>query len=56
MLEGKDAEFIHESIVEPDAEIASGFSAGIMPDVYGEQLDDQQLADLVAFMEQSVNG
>jgi mono/diheme cytochrome c family protein len=56
VLEGKDAEFIHESIVEPDAEIASGFSAGIMPDVYGEQLDDQQLADLVAFIEQSVNG
>ena len=55
-LKGKDAEFIHESIVEPDAEIASGFSAGIMPDVYGEQLDDQQLADLVAFIEQSVNG
>jgi mono/diheme cytochrome c family protein len=56
VLEGKDAEFIHESIVEPDAEIASGFSAGIMPDVYGEQLDDEQLADLVAFIDQSVNG
>jgi mono/diheme cytochrome c family protein len=56
VLKGKDAAFIHESIVEPDAEIASGFSAGIMPAVYGDQLDDQQLADLVAFLEQSVNG
>ena len=56
VLKGKDAAFIHESIVNPDAEIASGFSAGIMPAVYGDQLDDQQLADLVAFLEQSVNG
>jgi mono/diheme cytochrome c family protein len=42
--------------VDPDAEIASGFTAGIMPAVYGDQLDEQQLADLVAFLEQSVNG
>jgi mono/diheme cytochrome c family protein len=56
VLKGKDAEFIHESIVDPDAEIASGFSAGIMPAVYDDQLDEQQLADLVAFLEQSVNG
>jgi cytochrome c oxidase subunit 2 len=56
VLKGKDAAFIHESIVDPDAEIASGFSPGIMPAVYGDQLDDQQLADLVAFLEQSANG
>jgi mono/diheme cytochrome c family protein len=56
VLKGKDAAFIHESIVEPDAEIASGFTGGIMPAVYGDQLDDHQLADLVAFLEQSVNG
>ncbi len=56
VLKGKDAAFIHESIVDPDAEVASGFTAGVMPAVYGDQLDDQQLADLVAFLEQSVNG
>ena len=56
VLKGKDAAFIHESIVDPDAEIASGFTAGIMPAVYADQLDEQQLADLVAFLEQSVNG
>jgi mono/diheme cytochrome c family protein len=49
-LQGKDAQFIYESIVDPDAEIASGFSGGIMPKDYGEKLDDQQLADLVAFL------
>ena len=56
VLQGKDAAFIHESIVNPEAEIAPGFTGGIMPATYGDQLDDQQLADLVAFLEQSVNG
>ena len=55
VLKGTDAAFIHESIVAPDAEIASGFTAGIMPAVYGDQLDDQQLADLVAFLQQATS-
>ena len=50
VLQGKDAQFIYESIVDPDAEIADGFSSGIMPKDYGDKLDDQQLADLVAFL------
>ncbi len=56
VLKGKDAAFIHKSIVNPEAEIASGYSAGIMPSVYGDQLDDQQLADLVAFLVQATKG
>jgi mono/diheme cytochrome c family protein len=48
-------DFIHESIVDPNAEVASGFSAGVMPDVYGEQLSDEQLADLVAFLQQATS-
>jgi mono/diheme cytochrome c family protein len=49
-LAGKDAAFILESIVNPDADIASGFAAGIMPKDYGDKLSDKQLADLVAFL------
>ena len=56
VLKGKDAAFIHQSIVDPDAVIASGFTAGIMPKTYPQQLDEKQLADLVAFLEQAVNG
>jgi mono/diheme cytochrome c family protein len=56
VLKGKDAAFIHESIVNPDAEIATGYSAGIMPAIYGDQLNDQQLADLVAFLVQATKG
>jgi cytochrome c oxidase subunit 2 len=53
VLKGKSADFIHESIVDPNAEIANGFTAGVMPEIYGEQLNDQQLADLVAFLAQA---
>jgi mono/diheme cytochrome c family protein len=51
-LQGKDAEFVLESIVDPNAEIASGFQANIMPTTFDESLSDQQLADLVAFLTQ----
>ncbi len=51
-LKGKDAEFIRESIVEPNAEIAPGFQEGVMPQDYGSQLTPKQIADLVAFLQQ----
>jgi mono/diheme cytochrome c family protein len=53
VLKGKDAAFIRESIVDPDAEVADGFSSGIMPKDYGEKLDDKQLTDLVAYLVQA---
>jgi mono/diheme cytochrome c family protein len=53
--QGEDlADFTRESIVDPDAFVAEGFQAGLMPGNYSDQLDDQQLDDLVAFIVQSV--
>jgi mono/diheme cytochrome c family protein len=52
VLSDMSPEEIHEAIVNPDAEIAEGFSAGIMPGTYGESLSEEQLADLVAFLTQ----
>ena len=52
-LKGKDAAFIHESIVDPNAEITSGYQPGIMPGDFGQKLSAKQLADLVAFLSQS---
>jgi mono/diheme cytochrome c family protein len=49
-LQGKDPEFILESITNPSAEVTSGFQ-DIMPKEYRTQLDDKQLADLVAFLQ-----
>ena len=50
VLAGKDAAFVEQSIVQPNAEIAEGYSAGVMPQTYGEQLSPKQVDDLVAFL------
>jgi mono/diheme cytochrome c family protein len=50
VLKGKDPAFIRESIVDPNAEIADGFAPGVMPQTFGDQLDDKQLSDLVAYL------
>ncbi|MGH3030994.1 MAG: c-type cytochrome [Gaiellaceae bacterium] len=55
-LQGQDAAFIRESIVDPDAMVAEGFSPDLMPENYGEQLSDQELADLVAYLVQATGG
>jgi mono/diheme cytochrome c family protein len=51
-IAGASPEQVYEAIVNPDAEIAEGFSSGLMPDTYGENLSEEQLADLVAFLTQ----
>ena len=52
-LKGKDAEYIEQSIVDPNAEVASGFAPNVMPQDYGSQLSQQEVADLVAFLQQA---
>jgi mono/diheme cytochrome c family protein len=52
-LQGKDAAFVRESIVDPNKEIASGYGANIMPPDFGQKLSQKQLDDLVAFLTQS---
>jgi cytochrome c oxidase subunit 2 len=44
------AAFIKESIEDPDAYIAKGYSKGIMPTTFGKSLSSKQLNDLVAFI------
>jgi mono/diheme cytochrome c family protein len=52
-LQGKDAAFIRESIVSPNADITQGYQPNIMPQDFGQKLSDKQLNDLVAFLSQS---
>jgi mono/diheme cytochrome c family protein len=49
-LEGKDAAYVRTAIVEPNAEVAEGYPEGVMPGNYGDQLSEEQLNDLVAFL------
>ena len=44
------AAFIKESITDPDAYIAKGFTKGIMPTTFKSSLSKTQLNDLVAFI------
>jgi nitric oxide reductase subunit C len=45
------AEWLRESIVDPNAYIAEGFSANVMYGNYGKDLSVQDLNDLVAYLQ-----
>ena len=50
VLPGRSAELIHEDITNPDAQVAEGYPAGVMPSNYEEQMSQQQLDDLVQYL------
>lgn len=45
------AEYLRESIVDPDAYIEEGFTPGVMYANFGKELSEQEIADLVAYLE-----
>jgi cytochrome c oxidase subunit 2 len=51
-LKGKDEAFIRTSIVDPSAEVAKGFSDGIMPATYGKLLSKPEVDALVKYLEE----
>ena len=50
VAEGDPAAYTEEAIVEPDATIAQGFEAGVMPTNYAEQLSPEQIDALVQYL------
>jgi cytochrome c oxidase subunit 2 len=44
--------FIEESIVDPSAYVAPGFSDGVMPHIYKQQISADQLQQLVQYLSQ----
>jgi mono/diheme cytochrome c family protein len=57
VLPGKSAKQIEQDIVDPDAQIAQGFQAGVMPGDFEQQLaQDNALQDLVQYLIDSVSG
>jgi cytochrome c oxidase subunit 2 len=52
VLPGKGADFIQESIVNPNAEITPGFQPDVMPGNFGEVLSQQQLDSLVEYLQE----
>src|SRR5215210_4692280 len=49
-LKGKDAAYIKESIVDPNAQIARGFGGNVMPDNYESTLSAAEVDALVKFL------
>jgi cytochrome c oxidase subunit 2 len=52
VLKGKDAAFIKQSILDPNAQIAPGFDKGIMPDNFGKLLTGAEVDALVKYLEE----
>jgi len=50
VLKGKNAAFIKQSIVDPNAVIANGYSGGIMPQNFKDTIPPAQLAALVSYL------
>jgi cytochrome c oxidase subunit 2 len=56
VLKGKDEAFIKQSIVDPSAEIAPGYTDGIMPPNYGQTLQPAQIDALVKYLSEVTKG
>jgi mono/diheme cytochrome c family protein len=50
VLPGQSAAMIHESIVDPEAEITKGFPAGVMPNTFESQISPSELDQLVQYL------
>ena len=44
-----DAEYVHESILEPSAKTVTGFQAGLMP-TYKGQVKEEDILALIAYL------
>jgi mono/diheme cytochrome c family protein len=56
VLPGQTAAMIDKSIVDPNADIAKGFSPNVMPANYAQTLSPKELKDLVQYLLQSTSG
>ncbi len=52
VLPGQSAEEIKEDIVEPNAEIAQGYEANIMPQEFGKTIPANELEELVEYLQE----
>ncbi len=50
VLAGKDANFVRESIIDPNAEIEEGYQPDLMPKDFDAKLSDEQLDALVEYL------
>jgi cbb3-type cytochrome c oxidase subunit III len=51
----KGGDYIHESIVQPNAAIAEGFQPNLMPQNFGQRMSEENINDIIAYLK-SVSG
>ncbi|MGE5281410.1 MAG: c-type cytochrome [Chloroflexota bacterium] len=56
VLPGQTAAMVEESIVDPNAKIAKGYSANVMPPNFGQTLSKTEIEELVEFLIESTGG
>ncbi len=56
VLPGQTSKMVDESIVDPNAVIAKGYPANVMPQNFGETLSKKELEDLVQYLLQETQG
>jgi hypothetical protein len=56
VLSGQSAAMVHDSIVDPNRVIASGYPAGVMPLNYGDIITPKELDELVEYLLESTGG
>jgi cytochrome c oxidase subunit II len=55
-LKGKDAAFIKQSIIDPDAVVTQGYNKGIMPSNFGQTLSAAEQDALVSYLQKATGG
>ena len=56
VLKGQDPAFIKESIIDPNKQIAPGYSGGIMPGNFGQTLSGAEIDALVKYLSDVTKG
>jgi len=56
VLPGQAEAMIHESIVDPNAKIATGYPPNVMPENFEQKLSSKELEDLVKYLLESTSG
>ena len=54
-LVGKDAAYVKQSIIDPNAVIAQGYPSGVMPQDFEQQIPGKDLDALVQYILDQVN-
>ncbi len=56
VLSGQSSAMIEESIVDPNAKIATGYPENVMPQNFAEKLSPKELEDLVQYLSEETGG